>query len=114
MLADTGRFEVYAPTMPGHNGGIKARWFLDTKELADDVERRMDALGWRTAHIVGNSLGGWAAWEFTARYPEQVDRLVLLAAAGFLAAAASFLAGIGLPSLAPNCARNAPGFLIAF
>jgi len=67
MLADTGRFEVYAPTMPGHNGGIKARWFLDTKELADDVERRMDALGWRTAHIVGNSLGGWVAFELMRR-----------------------------------------------
>lgn len=67
MLAETGRFDVYAPTMPGHNGGVKARMFLDTKELADDVERRMDELGWRTAHIVGNSLGGWVAFELMRR-----------------------------------------------
>ncbi|BBY98508.1 alpha/beta hydrolase [Mycolicibacterium fallax] len=67
MLADTGRYEVYAPTMPGHNGGVKARMFLDTKELADDVERRMDELGWPTAHIVGNSLGGWVAFEMMRR-----------------------------------------------
>ena len=67
LIAGTGRYEVLAPTMPGHNGGIKGRFFLDTAELADDMERRMDALGWDTAHIVGNSLGGWVAFELARR-----------------------------------------------
>ena len=67
QIADTGRYEVLAPTMPGHNGGVKGRFFLDTAELADDMERRMDALGWDTAHIVGNSLGGWVAFELERR-----------------------------------------------
>ena len=35
--------------------------------MADDVERRLDALGWGTAHIVGNSLGGWVAFELERR-----------------------------------------------
>lgn len=68
QLADTGRFEALAPTMMGHHGGVKAHsWFLDTAALVDDVERRMDALGWSTAHIVGNSLGGWVAFELERR-----------------------------------------------
>jgi len=67
LIAETGRYEVLAPTMPGHNGGIKGRFFLDTAELADDMERRMDALGWDTAHVVGNSLGGWVAFELERR-----------------------------------------------
>ena len=67
QIAETGRYEVFAPTMPGHNGGIKGRFFLDTAELADDMERRLDALGWDTAHIVGNSLGGWVAFELERR-----------------------------------------------
>ncbi|ODQ89214.1 hydrolase [Mycolicibacterium flavescens] len=67
LIADTGRYEVLAPTLPGHNGGVKGRFFLDTAELADDMERRMDALGWDTAHIVGNSLGGWVAFELERR-----------------------------------------------
>ncbi|KUH88132.1 MULTISPECIES: alpha/beta hydrolase [unclassified Mycobacterium] len=67
LIADTGRYEVLAPTMPGHNGGVKGHYFLDTAELADDVERRLDALGWDTAHIVGNSLGGWVAFELERR-----------------------------------------------
>jgi pimeloyl-ACP methyl ester carboxylesterase len=68
QLADTGRFEVFAPTMPGHNGGRRAgTWLLDTADLVDDVERRMDQLGWETAHVVGNSLGGWVAFELERR-----------------------------------------------
>lgn len=67
-LADTGRFEVFAPTMAGHHGGAPAgTWLLDTAVLADDVERRLDALGWDTAHVVGNSLGGWVAFELERR-----------------------------------------------
>ncbi|OBJ01919.1 hydrolase [Mycobacterium alsense] len=67
-LADTGRYEVFAPTMAGHNGGPRAgTWFLSSAVLADHVERQMDELGWKTAHIVGNSLGGWVAFELAAR-----------------------------------------------
>lgn len=67
-LAGTGRFEVYAPTMVGHHGGPRAgTLLLDTHVFADDVERRLDALGWETAHIVGNSLGGWVAFELERR-----------------------------------------------
>ncbi|MBB2991165.1 pimeloyl-ACP methyl ester carboxylesterase [Mycolicibacterium iranicum] len=68
QLADTGRFEVYAPTMVGHHGGEKSpTWLLDTKLLVEDIERRLDQLGWETAHIVGNSLGGWVGFELERR-----------------------------------------------
>jgi len=68
QLADTGRYEVFAPTMAGHNGGPRAgTWFLGSSVLADHVERQLDELGWDTCHIVGNSLGGWVAFELERR-----------------------------------------------
>jgi pimeloyl-ACP methyl ester carboxylesterase len=68
QLADTGRFEVFAPTMVGHHGGPAAKsWLLDTHVFADAIERQLDALGWETAHIVGNSLGGWVSFELERR-----------------------------------------------
>ncbi|MBY0440840.1 MAG: alpha/beta fold hydrolase, partial [Mycobacteriaceae bacterium] len=68
QLAATGRYEVFAPTMAGHNGGPSVgTWFLSSAVLADQVERQLDDLGWKTAHIVGNSLGGWVAFELAAR-----------------------------------------------
>ncbi|MBS4728958.1 alpha/beta hydrolase [Mycobacterium sp. SM1] len=67
-LADTGRYEVFAPTMAGHNGGPPPHTrFLSSAVLADHVERQLDDLGWNTAHIVGNSLGGWVAFELESR-----------------------------------------------
>lgn len=67
-LARTGRLEVFAPSMAGHNGGPRTRsWFLDTGTLADHVEAQLDELGWGSAHIVGNSLGGWVAFELERR-----------------------------------------------
>jgi pimeloyl-ACP methyl ester carboxylesterase len=68
QLADTGSYEVFAPTMAGHNGGPRSgTWFLSSSVLADHVERQLDQLGWETAHIVGNSLGGWVAFELERR-----------------------------------------------
>ena len=81
QLADTGRYEAFAPTMVGHNGGPRATsWFMDTADLVDDVERRMDELGWQTAHIVGNSLGGWVAFELERR--GRARTLIAIAPAG--------------------------------
>jgi pimeloyl-ACP methyl ester carboxylesterase len=67
QIADTGRYEVFAPTMLGHNGAPRGPLFLHSGALADDVEHRLDELGWATAHIVGNSLGGWVAFELERR-----------------------------------------------
>jgi pimeloyl-ACP methyl ester carboxylesterase len=68
QLANTGRYEVFAPTMAGHNGGPSAgTWFLSSSVLADHVERELDKLRWSTCHIVGNSLGGWVAFELERR-----------------------------------------------
>lgn len=55
--------DVAAINLPGHYGGEP---FTDPGEhiadaLVDRIEAQMDARGWERAHIVGNSLGGWAA-----------------------------------------------------
>ncbi|MGQ0467871.1 MAG: alpha/beta fold hydrolase [Sporichthyaceae bacterium] len=59
---------VFAPTMIGHRGGpALAPGPNGIAVLADDMERRFDAAGIGTAHLVGNSLGGWLACELAAR-----------------------------------------------
>jgi pimeloyl-ACP methyl ester carboxylesterase len=60
--------DVLAPTLPGHAGGAP----LDggpVREplLADAVERLMDEAGFETAHVVGNSMGGFVALQLAAR-----------------------------------------------
>jgi pimeloyl-ACP methyl ester carboxylesterase len=60
--------DVYAPTLPDHHGGPAiGRQDTTITELADGVERLMDEHGFPTAHLVGNSLGGWLALELGRR-----------------------------------------------
>lgn len=47
------------------------------------LHRYSAALGIDRFHLAGNSLGGEIAWRYAIEYPEKVDRLVLIAAAGF-------------------------------
>lgn len=80
-LAET--LQVVAPDMVG---------FGYTSRPADgryDVDRwvaqavgLLDALGLAKAHVVGNSFGGAIALHLATRYPERVDKLVLMGSVG--------------------------------
>ena len=60
--------DVLAPTLAGHAGGPALGGSGVTETLlADEVERAMDAAGFGTAHVVGNSLGGYVALQLAAR-----------------------------------------------
>ncbi len=48
------------------------------KLMADDLAALMDTLAISRAHILGVSMGGFIAQDFTLRYPEKVERLVLV------------------------------------
>ncbi|MBL4649666.1 MAG: alpha/beta hydrolase [Aureispira sp.] len=48
------------------------------------LKRFFNILGLKKVHLVGSSLGGWLAWEFTYRYPQRINKLVLVDSAGFL------------------------------
>ena len=57
------RFDVLAPDLPGfgHSPPLPDNEGCDPERLADAVEEAMDEAGFETAHISGNSLGGWIA-----------------------------------------------------
>ena len=61
------RHDVLAPTLAGHAGGPPIEGEVGDAVLADAVERAMDAAGFETAHIAGNSLGGYVALQLAAR-----------------------------------------------
>jgi pimeloyl-ACP methyl ester carboxylesterase len=55
------RHAVLAPTLPGHAGGPELGDGPLDDVVLDAVERAMDDAGFATAHIAGNSLGGYLA-----------------------------------------------------
>ena len=59
--------EILAPNLLGHHGGPALEGAPTPAAIADQVERDMDAAGFQTAHIAGNSLGGAITLELAAR-----------------------------------------------
>jgi pimeloyl-ACP methyl ester carboxylesterase len=76
--------DVLAPTLPGHAGGPRLPDDAGAAELADALERALDDAGIATAHVVGNSLGGYLALELAMR--GRARSVVALAPAGGWAA----------------------------
>ncbi|MEM6347450.1 MAG: alpha/beta hydrolase [Bacteroidota bacterium] len=46
------------------------------------IKTLLDELGIERLSIAGSSLGGWLAWEFALDFPDLVERLILIDAAG--------------------------------
>jgi pimeloyl-ACP methyl ester carboxylesterase len=59
--------DVLAPTLLGHAGGPPIEGEPDAEAMLDAIERAMDDAGFETAHIAGNSLGGYLALHLAAR-----------------------------------------------
>jgi pimeloyl-ACP methyl ester carboxylesterase len=74
------RHDVLAPTLPGHAGGPPLDGAAGAEPILDAVERAMDEAGFATAHLVGNSLGGYVALRLAAR--GRARSVVALAPAG--------------------------------
>ena len=65
---DTGRSVSYPAGAPGYTGA----------DLAADVVGVLDALGRRSAHLAGISMGGALAQQVALAHPDRVDSLVLI------------------------------------
>jgi len=74
------RHDVLALTLPGHAGGPPMDGEATGPEMADQVEAMLDAAGIGTAHLAGNSLGGYLALVLAAR--GRARSVVALAPAG--------------------------------
>jgi pimeloyl-ACP methyl ester carboxylesterase len=73
-------FDVLAPTLPGHAGGLPLAGPISHGLMPDAVERAMDEAGFGTAHIAGNSLGGFVALKLAER--GRARSVIALAPAG--------------------------------
>ena len=73
-------YRTIAVDLPGFGDSDKpVRGSYDAPYFARAMIALLDALGIERAHVIGNSMGGRVGIEMGLRYPERVQRLVLLA-----------------------------------
>lgn len=78
-------FHTVAIDMLGHGWTDKPDIDFELPDYADHVVKVLHALGHESAHISGESLGGWVATHLAVHRPEVVQRLVLNTAGGWTA-----------------------------
>jgi pimeloyl-ACP methyl ester carboxylesterase len=84
LVAPLGRrFHVFAPDLPGFGESQRppgADYSIPMQVEA--VRGFMDAVGLGRARVAGLSMGGWIVCRLAGSYPERVERLVVVDAAG--------------------------------
>lgn len=73
---------VIAPDFPGHGSSAPGGGDYSLGALASGLRDLLLALGHERATLVGHSLGGGVAMQFTYQFPEMVERLALVSSGG--------------------------------
>ena len=82
LIALAKDFHVVAFDYVGHGLSDKPELEYTPHLLAEQLGELMDALGLESAHLSGESLGGWVSALFAVKYPHRVKRLMLNTAGG--------------------------------
>jgi 2-hydroxy-6-oxonona-2,4-dienedioate hydrolase len=83
--AHAGRYACHAIDMLGHGYTGKPDYPYEIPRYRDHLLAYMDAVGIESAHIVGESLGGWVGARTAIDVPDRIASLQLLCAGGTVA-----------------------------
>jgi pimeloyl-ACP methyl ester carboxylesterase len=88
---------VIAPDLPGHGESEPGGGDYSLGALAAALRDLLLALGHERATLVGHSLGGGIAMQFSYQFPEMVERLVLVSSGGLGPEVSVILRAAALP-----------------
>jgi pimeloyl-ACP methyl ester carboxylesterase len=91
------RHTAIAPDFPGHGQSAPGGGDYSLGSLASGLRDLMLTLGHERATLVGHSLGGGVALQFTYQFPEMVERLVLVSSGGLGPDVSPILRAAALP-----------------
>jgi pimeloyl-ACP methyl ester carboxylesterase len=88
---------VVAPDLPGHGGSAPGAGDYSIGALAAGLRDLLIALDHERATLVGHSLGGGIAMQFSYQFPEMTERLVLVSSGGLGPEVSPVLRAAALP-----------------
>ena len=97
MPALAEHYTVIAPDLLGHGQSAKPRGDYSLGAYASGVRDLLAVLGQDRVTVIGHSLGGGVAMQFSYQFPERVQRLVLVASGGLGKEVSPLLKAVTLP-----------------
>ncbi len=88
---------VVAPDLPGHGGSAPGAGDYSLGALAAGLRDLLLALGHERATLLGHSLGGGVAMQFSYQFPEVTERLILVSSGGLGPEVSPILRAAALP-----------------
>lgn len=110
------KYRVVRIDLPAHGlTGPDPKGEYSIERMTKLIEKLYNKLEIKEAHLIGNSLGGWIAWEFAVRNSERVTKLVLIDPAGFNTDEVPWVVSFAKLPLAPYLLTgNAPRFAVRY
>lgn len=90
-------YTVVASDLPGHGRSAPAAGDYSLGAMASGLRDLLFALGHERATLVGHSLGGGIAMQFSYQFPERAERLVLVSSGGLGPEVSAILRAATLP-----------------
>ena len=71
-------YTVYAPDLPGFGHSQSRNDRFQLSEYVEFMNEFVHTLGLRRFHLIGHSLGGGIALQFALKFPQKIEKLVLV------------------------------------
>lgn len=80
-----GNYRIIRIDIPGFGltGPAPDKSYYRKDIAVDFIDLLMDRLGIRQFSIVGNSLGGYIAWNYALKYPQKIRKMILIDSVGY-------------------------------
>lgn len=83
ILRFSGCYRCFYPDFRGHGRTMCENLNWNSRMIADDMADFLDAMGIRSAHLVGYSCGAYVGCYMAAKYPDRVKSLVTIGGAAY-------------------------------
>ena len=109
-----GHYRILRLDIPGFGlTGPPTDPSINTKDGAVNLfEKIVNEMKLEKFYLVGNSLGGYIAWNYTLKNPEKVEKLILIDSVGFEQKLPGIIAFASNPVIRPFARYTMPRFLI--
>ncbi len=76
------KYRVIAIDLPGYGKSEKGNYSYSMSFFSDEIKKFVDKLNINNFVLIGHSMGGQIAITFTLKYPDKINKLILISPAG--------------------------------